>query len=111
MFASISLIARIMIGKFKTSEHDAIVQRIDAAIDRVPIDHSNPDLNCGTWLLQVVDVLIADKLIELSVPNAAALGSRAVEEANKVMERIVAQQLTIDRKSAIPIIDMRAKQD
>lgn len=110
MFKSISLIARFTIGKFKMSEHDAVVQRIDAAIDRVPIDHSDPNLSCRTWLLQVVDILMSERLIELSVPNVAELESRAVHEGNEIMRGITERRININSKSAIPIIDMRATQ-
>lgn len=58
MFASISLISRFTLGKFKTIDHDATVQRINAVIARIRIDQSNPSLSCRTWLLQVIDAMI-----------------------------------------------------
>lgn len=111
ILASISTNARFTLGKFKKSEHAATVQRINAAIARVPIDLGDRNLSCRTWLMRVVDVMINEGLIELSVPNAAELERRAVHEANEVMRRIMGQHIIIDKKSVIPILDMRAKQD
>ncbi|TFY57993.1 hypothetical protein EVG20_g8323 [Dentipellis fragilis] len=111
MFASVSLIARFVLGKFKTSDHETTMQRISAAIATVPIDHSDPTLSCRTWLMRVVDVLITEQIIELSVANASALEARAIYEADEVMKKIMAQKIQITTKSTIPVIDMRAHQD
>ncbi|KAA1477651.1 hypothetical protein DENSPDRAFT_861611 [Dentipellis sp. KUC8613] len=108
---SLSLIARFTLGKFKASDHEANMQRISAAVASIRIDHSVPDLSCRTWLLRVIDTLIAEQIVALSVPNAKESESRAIHEAGEVMEQIMTQRMNITKKSTIPMIDMRAKLD
>lgn len=113
MLASVSLIARFMIGKFKTSEHNhnATVRRINAAVAQVPINQSDTKLTCRTWLMRVLDVMMKEGLVELSVPDVASFERRVVAEADEVMRKIMVREIEIDKKSAIPLFDMRATQD
>lgn len=111
MVASISLIARFTLGKFKTRDHKATVQRIAEAVNSVPIDNDDPYLTCKTWLMQVIDILISEGIVKPSVPDAAALADRAKYEADEVMKKITARQIDITKKSAIPLFNMRANQD
>lgn len=52
--------------------------------------------------------MIAQGMIQLSVTKSAELREIALREADNVMQRIQRREIMIDKKSAIPVFDMRA---
>ncbi|KDQ50445.1 hypothetical protein JAAARDRAFT_585066 [Jaapia argillacea MUCL 33604] len=98
---SISLIARILIGKF--DEFQNIIYYLDNAFFSVPASVAN----CKTWALRAVSVLVHQRIVALRVPSIWELEQHGENFGRSVMRRIERREVSISETEDIPVLDLR----
>jgi len=110
-FASVSLIARILLGKFEVVQHDQTVQTLHNILMAQEIRNNDASFTCRAWVLNSLLSLVNQQIIQLQVQDMDGLEKRVRDFGDDVMGKIQRHEIDIAAGgvSAIPVLDLRKK--
>jgi hypothetical protein len=109
-FNSASLIARVCLAKYDSTDRMKNIASLSSLLETVPIRQNDPSFTTEEWALSVVQTLAHKGFIQLKISaNPDSIGPRSKAFADEVVTKIQKGQIDIAAGgvSAIPVLDLR----